>query len=401
MRSVVRRASLVVTLVLASTFFAALADGSGLSSAPKSLGLLTSVHETPTYIYARDDGLSVRLPNHKDLWIFGDGAKRKLVTMSGHLQWVKVGFVPDSSAALAATSLGTIPHAMREISVGHSTNAPSMSQFIGAPTDTVMPDGSGRACTRANGASGPVRWPSGAALLDDQSVVLVTYEIACVLPTNAFTVEGWGFAEYRWTTNSFTVAPRDVMTPAPDGTPLATSLWLSTPVVHHGLITLYVSQPCDAAVEGPQCTSWILEQVTLPDNIAALSTPSNYVPSPVAVGSGFTWSGAIKVADDGGRGYFAVDQTPGSGQVTLAYATSPVGPFWFVESANSPCHDDGVNYCRAFVIHPELATTARWVLTYYDPNQPSVTSAGHLVGIALPAVSLAPPKPSVLAVDRH
>ena len=90
-------------------------------------------------------------------------------------------FIGGSTAAKGRYVPGQSPTALKDIQPAGS-GCPVRrrpSQFIPTPTDTYMPDGSGRACTAANGAVYTARWPTGAALLDARAL-LVTYTDVCV-----------------------------------------------------------------------------------------------------------------------------------------------------------------------------------------------------------------------------
>ena len=245
---------------------------SGAASAPKLLGALLSRTETPTMSLARDGGVSLPLPNGRDFWIFGD---------SPRFQWVKgrwkiAGFILGSTAAQRKFTPGKkLDGPLTEVHRGHPTKPTNLQQqFLPNPT-LYMPDGSGRRCTRANGGSSTesVRWVTGAALMPDRKNVLISFVEVCVLGSNGYWSEGWGFTLYNYKTNQFSMKPHAVFRPAHDGRTLPSTHVFGSPIIQHGKVTFY-SWDCCASGQS-------VYRTTVKAKLSALEKRASYVPKAV------------------------------------------------------------------------------------------------------------------------
>jgi hypothetical protein len=198
----------------ASTSARAESAASPRAASPTLVGPLISHAENTVRSWGRDGGITVPLPNHRDFWIFGDTPRYQY---EGG-RWRLTAFIYGSSAGEIGFKLGQRPSApfsevVRQRTVSAS-NQPS--QLLPSPS-LYIPDGTGRACNKANGGSsaGADRWPTGAALMPDKTNILIPYIGVCVLSATNFTAESWGFALFDWKSNRFSVAPIDVRASRP------------------------------------------------------------------------------------------------------------------------------------------------------------------------------------------
>jgi len=200
----------VATALVASCLLGALvfpAPASAAQGPTRLLGPVLTRDEKPNLTLTRDGGMSLALPNGRDLWVFGDGPQFQFKNGA----WSIKGFVAGSSLASGPYRRGHVPAAMDEIYLGHKPSKKyKATVFIPPPHNVYFPNGSRRECSRANGAAEEGRWPNGAVLMPNKSFVLVTYDEACVTTQSQFTVEGWGFVIYNWKTNKITTGPVDV-----------------------------------------------------------------------------------------------------------------------------------------------------------------------------------------------
>lgn len=376
-------APLVVALALVVPSVSATAGGAS-SPAVVSLGSVTSVLETTTTSFARDDGYSVPFPHGRDMWFFGDSFTSTLVPATKHhaAEWVRTQVVQGSTAAISEVVVGQVPTQMTEVQPNVSVAAPDDEMFLSPPHDAYMANGSGDPCTPAHGAAWQARWPSGAAIMPDNHLeILVTYNIACVLNGGGFTVEGWGFAIYNWHSNTFDVPPTDVFKPQRDGAALPSEDLFSSPVAQGDDIDLFSTTGCPSG--GGTCTS--LDLTSVLGTEAALSNPASYQPAPSTTNYGLRWDPSVNVTADPWGGFFATDQQPASGKFFIAHAPTALGPWSAIVRSEVPCTNYTFNDCRTLVLHPELSTHSSWILTYFDPVVPDPQALGHLVGVAITA----------------
>ncbi len=211
---------------------------------------------------------------------------------------------------------------------------------------------------------------------------------------SGFSVEGWGFAEYNYQTNTLDVAPNDVFPPSPTGVALPSSLGLGSPVISgnssNQTVSLF-SDRCSLGVFPGVCEPGYGQayETTISTSTLGLSNSTNYTLTPLTTDGSFGWApvGPVAVASSG-AGYVMIEATLfGTGNYDVLTAASAAGP-WHLETAGIlPDCSNPTNFfgCYAFTPHPELSTANKLAITYFDPNVgPTTTSGsptGHLVGI--------------------
>jgi hypothetical protein len=368
--------------VLGTTEGKGVASSSAPSMAPAPM---LSLYENSSRSVTRDDGLSVQLPNGRDLWVFGDTS---VYNSDGSGKMAMSAFLPGGTAAEGPYATGQIPTSLTELpSPGRppslsASNPPAMS--MPTPTDVYLPDGSGGRCTPAPGRY-PARWPSGAAAIPTTSDVLLTYVDVCVTGSFQFDVEGWGFMEYNWRTNGLDVAPDDVFPPSPSGASLSPQRQLGSPVVNDGRVDLF-SFNCTALFVS--CLAGQTYVTTVLDTPPALSNAASYNVEPAVTDGSTLWQPAgIAVAKYPDAPLRMIEMTGITGAYDVLTATTPAGPWHLETSGTVPgCQELHSGFCYALVGHPELSNQSQLVITYYDPGAgPTGTSGpiGHLVGAAM------------------
>jgi hypothetical protein len=246
-----------------------------------------------------------------------------------------------------------------------------------------MPDGTGRVCNKQNGGltAGAVRWVTGAVLLPDQTNILVSYMGVCVLSAVDFTVQAWGYAQYNWKTNAFTVKPVDVFGPAPSGAELPTNLRYGSPVVANGAVTFF-SLTC--------CVPATIYTATVPNTVAALGNPGSYTRRPI---SGIPGSPLISVSGKTpNHPHLSMYQLGPNGNYRLLRAPKPSGPWTTEGTGQLPGCASAPRLCSSVHLHPELSSAAQMNLTYWlpghgpgVPGHPDPTDEmNHLVMASLP-----------------
>jgi len=338
------------------------------------LGPVNDNQETATgTILQRDAGISVALPNGRELWIFGDTSSFSASSSASS------AFIGGSTAARGRYIPGQSPTALRDVQpagsgIASANKAPA--QFIPTPSDTYMPDGSGRACTPANGAVYTARWPTGATLLDDQTQLFVTYTDVCVTSATDFTVEGWGFLVYSWKGSRIKTGPVDVFPPAPSGAALSPSRSYASPIVANGEVTMFTSQCTQLYIA---CSSGTVTATTVADNLIALATPSSYVGQPAVVQAPAKWTPVNVTVASYPTGLRLIEQTSIGGTFVVFSSTSPTGPWHpFVTGVLPGCSTTPRGFCYAFVGHPELGSNTSLIISYFKPDSPENANVGHV-----------------------
>jgi hypothetical protein len=242
-----------------------------------------------------------------------------------------------------------------------------------------MPDGSGRACTTANGAVYTARWPTGAVLVANQTQLLVTYTDVCVTSATSFTVEGWGWLMYNWKGSKIKIGPIDVFPPAQSGAPLPDSRAYQSPLESNGQITLFTSSCTELFIT---CSAGSVTATTLSENPLVLGTPAAYVGTPALTVPTTSWAPVnVSIAAYPG-GLRLVEQTSIGGTFVVFTSASPTGPWKPVVSGTLPgCSTTPRGFCYAFVGHPELGSSTSLVLSYFKPDSPQNANVGH-IGLA-------------------
>jgi hypothetical protein len=347
-------------------------DTAGGSPGIVYLGPVNASQETSTgTILQRDAGISVALPNGRDLWIFGDTSS--FSADAGQSE----AFIGGSTAAKGRYVPGKTPDALKDVQpAGSSGTTTAPAQFIPTPTDTYMPDGSGRACTPANGAIYTARWPTGAALLTNQKQLLVTYSDVCVTSTTSFTVEGWGFMTYSWRVGKIVVPPYDVFTPSPQGTALPPDRTYQSPIVANGNITFFTSSCTTLFVA---CSSGTVSATTVADNLLALGSPASYVNAPAVTDGSAPWMPVNISVAAYPTGLRLIEQTSIGGTFIVFSSISPTGPWHPFYSGTLPgCSTTPRGFCYAFVGHPELGSATSLIVSYFKPDSLDNANVGHV-----------------------
>lgn len=366
--------ALVVMVGLVVTGFSSTASastGGGSSQSADEMPLppnaVASAFEKPTRWLGHDEGYSVPLPDGDDLWIFGDTPTARLLDRS----FAITRFVGGSTAMEGPTGGAWDRYA--EVNIGEPLNTSNQpSEFIPqTPLAVHLPDGSGKTCTAANGATEEGRWPSGAALIPGTNDVFVTYYDVCDFEGN-YPVEGWGFMEYNWATNEIDIGPTDVFQPSSTGVALPSNEWFGSPVFDGGTLYLY-SASCAISVSGT-CTGggqvWVATIAGFPDNAAS---PASYVPVALATTESAAWAPTgptVNVQYYPGAGWRMIEQTNLGGGFALFSASSPSRRWSLVSDDTIPgCQQPQRLFCYAFFGHPELSTSKQLTLTYFDPGE--------------------------------
>ena len=356
---------------------------SGGSPGITYIGPVNASQETTTgTVLQRDAGISVALPNGRDLWIFGDTSSFSANANQSN------AFIGGSTAAKGRYVPGRTPTALKDIQPagsGPSSTNKTPAQFIPTPSDTYMPDGSGRACTPANGAVYTARWPTGAALLDNPGQLFVTYADVCVTSATNFTVEGWGWMIYSWKSGKIKTGPVDVFPPAASGAPLPDSRSYQSPIVSNGHVTLFTSVCTQLFIA---CSSGTVTATTLADNPLTLATPAAYVGQPAVTTGATPWTPVNVSVAAYPSGLRLIEQTSIGGTFLVFQSTSPTGPWHPFLSGTLPgCSTTPRGFCYAFVGHPELGSNTSLIMSYFKPDSPQNANVGHvdLASVALPA----------------
>ena len=399
-RSRIRLAPVIALSCLAAALpFAWPAPAGAVTPAPPSLmGAVLGASESSTFDILRDVGTSVALGNGKALWIFGDTSTYRYESGA----WRPKVAIAGSTATVGSYRRGQRPTAMYEVNVGTSVaSTNTVARFVPAPTKVYMPDGSGRLCTRANGALENGRWPTGATLLPDLRNILVSYAITCVPSLGRFVVEGWGFMEYNWTTNQISSPPTDVFPAASSGAALAGSLIFASPILYQNEVTFF---------SGTCCSPGYVFRTPVAANLAALSNPSSYVRHAIA-GLPAAISSTVSMESYSPLKLQLFQLTDLHGKFAVFKASSAAGP-WTREAtgtlpgcANSP---NGPVPCSSAFGHAELSTSAQLLVSYYLPGF-GPGRAGHpssaLSHVVMAAITVGTPLPplrptGVRAVSR-
>jgi hypothetical protein len=372
--------------------------GASTATASATPAPVLSQYENASSSVRRDAGLSVALPNGKDLWIFGDTT---IYNNGGSGPMAIKGFISGGPSAEGAFAAGQIPTSLLEVpSPGSAlnwsaTNPPAL--FMPTPTNVYLPDGSGGLCSPSPGQYS-ARWPTGAAVVPNSSDVLVTYSEICVTGAS-FQGEGWGFMEYNWSTNGLDVAPDDVVPPSASGSAIDPTRALGSPVISNGQVSLFSSVCTNLFVA---CSAGQAYAATLSSDVATLSNPASYSVTPISTDSSSTWTPInATVASYADTPFRMIETTDIAGDYKVLTATTAAGP-WHLETTGLAQRCQGVpsGFCYALVGHPELSTSSQLVISYFDPGAGPMDSSGpigHLVGIGASYTVPVPTAPQQLS----
>ncbi len=381
-----RRGALLVAIMTCAALVVGFSPSRASAGTPKPtfIGPVLTADESPTISWGRDGGISVPLPGGRDLWIFADTPRYQY--MQG--KWKLSGFVYGSSAAeLGYTQGHRLAGPLYEIVPGHRPSPRNQAaQLIPSPR-LYLPDGSGRACNKANGgyAAAAVRWATGAALLPDQTNVLISFLDVCVTSPSVYAAQGWGFTEFNWKTNRLSVAPVDVIPPSKSGAEIPSSHYFGSPVIQGNKVTFFSETCCSRG-------SAIL-RTTLPATTAALRNRASYAPKPI---SGLPATFALSVVPPSRfSSRFLMYWMSGlKGQYRIYTAPEPWGPWTRKASGSLPRCGSNPYSCRNSVnMHPELSSSSQLLVSYYFPGYgPGIATKhpyphlplGHVVWATIP-----------------
>ena len=221
-----------------------------------------------------------------------------------------------------------------------------------------MPDGSGRRCTRANGAAESVRWVTGAALMPDKTNIVIPYVEVCVLDEFTYQAEGWGFTLYNYKTNKFSMKPQAVFRPTSDGAALPTTQVFRSPIIRNGKITFY-SWEC--------CTQTGVFTTTVNASVAALENPASYVPT-ATTGLPPTYNISVSRPSKTHAKVTMYVLTGDDGEYSIYAGPKPTGPWSKAASGQLPGCDDAPLPCNSFGLHPEISPAKHLIVSYYLPG---------------------------------
>ncbi len=345
-------------------------DTAGGSVGIVYLGPVNANQETTDgTILQRDAGISVALPNGRDLWIFGDTSSFSADSSQSN------AFIGGSTAAKGRYVPGESPTALKDIKPAGSGVSTTPTQFIPTPTDTYMPDGTGRACSAANGAVYTARWPTGAALLDTQTL-LVTYTDVCVTSSTSFTVEGWGFMTYAWRSAKIKSQPLDVFPPASSGAELPPDRAYQSPIVANGQVTFFTSVCTSLYIA---CTAGSVSATTVGADVLTLAVPGNYAGQPAVTDGSAPWMPVNVSVAAYPSGLRLIEQTSIGGTFVVFSSATPTGPWHPFYSGTLPgCSTTPKGFCYAFVGHPELGSDTSLLVSYFKPDSPENANVGHV-----------------------
>jgi hypothetical protein len=338
-----------------------------VAAKPTFIGPILGQDETPTLSLGRDGGFTVPLPNGQDLWIFGDTPRFQY--QQG--KWNLTGFIQGSSAGMGSYTTGhMLAGPLDEVVAGQKLAADNQAaQFI-PPPYVYLPNRGGLRCTKANGGpgAGEGRWATGAALMPDETNVLIPYLDVCSTSSFVETVEGWGFTEYNWKTNVLSVPPTDVFPPATNGAATPSAKWFGSPIIADNKVTFF-SVTC--------CKPGIVHRTTVAANVAALSKPGSYVSTPVSGLPAATHLLYVAPPSRTQPHLTMVQVVNTRGKYAIYTAATPTGNWTKKATGSLPRCKTSPDLCWDSVyLHPELSTTSRMVVTYYLPGfGPGVATA--------------------------
>lgn len=346
----------------------------------------------------RDCGYSVPLPGkaRRSLWLFCDTL---ITTQRG--KEIGLPILGAGTAAEGSYRPGQVPSGLTEVArpvtdvpssaetapsgVSPSTKGAAAPQpFLPVPTDLTMP-GTDLPCTGQD--IYPARWVTGAAREPGSSGhVLISYADYCVSGRDVFTPEGAGLVDYDPASNTLG-APAEVFQAAA-GQQLSQRQVLGSPIFRGGYLYLFSScapyQGCGnggvflaRALAAPV---WWQNGFTYQywtargwsaDTAEAVSLLGRSAAPEVSVGD--------YSAD--GHGLVMIEGTSVNGGFSVWQAAAPEGAWRRIETGRVPCtagkRDDSEDLCRALIGHPELSTSGRLLISFYNPGDAHVEVASY------------------------
>jgi hypothetical protein len=394
-RQVSRYASVLVVVagMLGASSLSALAD-----SSPPSQVLSNFENEYAANL-VRDCGYSQPLPADpsSSLWLFCD---TDVYGFNSAGQWALVNIINGSTAAEGPATAGEVPTDLSELT-SPGTGVPAMpnndgpAQFL--PTPSGLVTSAGQPCDSANDAYA-ASWLSGVTQDAANSAdVLISYDNYCV-PTGGGNpiAEGFGLAQYDPATNTLT--SQDTVFTATSGQSLPQQEILGSPIFSGGYLYLFGSQCADTTdatcVASSGNAIYLARVAASPaswdtvagyhwyDDASWTSTPA----SATSVISGSTPL-AVNVGNfsAAGQGLVLIEETNLVGGFTVYEASSgPAGGWTEKTSGTVPCTTEGDSFCRAIIGHPELSTTSKLLVSYFDPGaapyyNPAAGAEGHVM----------------------
>ena len=330
-----------------------------------------SSFETTTRSVSRDIGISVPLPDGHAMWIFGDTG----IWMRAGTRWTETKFMDGSSALLVNYQRGEVPRG-GEFPTGKPT------RFVAVPTNVYMPNGSGRKCQYPTAAFA-ARWPTGAAIVpSNDSQVLITYSVVCVVHEATIPVissAGWGYELYNWRKHRVVRGPREVFVPRHNGAKLKPALLFGDPIYSDGNLTMFSSH-CTKAFVG--CTSGHVWSVTIPATTAALDHLSSYPPHELPIEAPSKWQALGVSVGNFPSGFRLIETTSIGGDYRIFSAPTVAGPWHLERSGTLPGCPSRTRFCFALEGHPELSTPTELFVSYKHPG--TGPPVGHIVVSAIP-----------------
>src|SRR5579862_9996730 len=116
-----------------------------VAASPVRAVQIHSSYENANRSISRDIGISTRLPDGHQLWLFGDTG---IWQNAGG--WHQTGFIPGSTAMLAKGGAGQVPS-------GGELPAGRPATFLPTPKNVYLPNGSGNLCEQP-AAQFAARW---------------------------------------------------------------------------------------------------------------------------------------------------------------------------------------------------------------------------------------------------
>ena len=400
-----RRLALVIFMAAVLCASAA----SPLADSPPPAQVLSNYENYWAAGLARDCGYSQPLPSDPgiSLWLFCDTAVHGA---NSQLQWRWLAQINGSTGAEGPSTPGEVPSDLSELATPGSgmpamPNHDGPAQFLPAPSGLVT--SGGLPCDPANGGY-PASWISGVTQdAANPSDVLISYDNYCVpiVPSsNELTGEGFGLAAYDPASN--TLDSQVTIFASSGGRPLGPQLLLGSPVFSGAHLFLFASYCPQHNHVGLACTAGSGGNAVYLARVGA--TPASWQDAGdfrwYASSSSWTTSAssaasvipaaaplAVNVQNFSalGHGLVLIEQTDGAGGFTVYQASGPAGAWSKLTSGKVPCAIEGDSLCRAIFGHPELSTSSRLLVSYYDPAarpqyNPAAGAEGHVMVAAFP-----------------
>jgi hypothetical protein len=358
-----------LALLSAAGLLLTTANAAAADDPPPSAVLSHFETDVPGNTVDRDAGFSAAIPGTgTSLWLFGDS------TWSGSVNWFNFG----TTAAIGPATRGLVPTALSEVPTPPATmSAPSgraPSPFLPTfPGGLRTPDG--EECRNGPGRI-PASWPTGAAALPGSGMLLIASHDVCLANNNP-TIERFVLTAYVPGAANYLGLPHQVVT---DVTGLPSQFQLGSPIFSDGYLYLF-AQACHQKDNG-YCRSGSVYLARVGADVGQWAHAENY-----SFWTGSGWGTAAQAASilpgakpmstvyagdfsEVGKGFVVVESTSIYGDYTVWRSNTLTGTWAATRSGTTPCSDiteEGLNFCRAHVGHPELSTSTNLLLSYYNP----------------------------------